>query len=99
MSSVVGPDGSRMLHVDCGGSEVRCYEVLGQYCPGGYDLFWTVSRQPGRYLARCRLPARVSYPVGPVPQSGWAHETRPEDPWQRDAGAGDGSSWDGDIGY
>jgi len=48
---VIGPDGARQFHVSCGGDEAKCFELAGQDCPGGYQLWAT----PGRnYLVRCR---------------------------------------------
>lgn len=49
---IVGPDGSRMLHVSCGSDEARCYQLASEHCPYGYDLSKTAS--DGNFLLRCR---------------------------------------------
>lgn len=101
VTDVVGPDGTRMLHVDCAGSEAECYQAVGRRCQAGYELFWTVSRAHGRYLARCRA---IRYaPASPQTNWGWARETRPVDPWRppphHDAGP-DGERYPSlDLGY
>ncbi|HMR09732.1 MAG TPA: hypothetical protein PKA88_28340 [Polyangiaceae bacterium] len=80
VKEVIGPDGTQMLHVDCRGNEAECYQAVGRRCQAGYDLFWTVSRAPGRYLVRCRA---LRYAPPPAqPNWGWARETRPVDPWR-----------------
>ncbi len=71
-----------MLHVDCRGSEAECYRLVGRRCQAGYELYWTVSRQHGRYLARCRRPRYGPRYAPPAqPNWGWARETKPVDPW------------------
>ena len=49
---IVGPDGSRMLHVSCGSDEARCYQLASEHCPYGYDLSKTAN--DGNFLLRCR---------------------------------------------
>ena len=54
---VIGPDGSRMLHVSCGGDEARCFELAGRACPMGYELLSTAGRN---FLVRCRAAGTVA---------------------------------------
>jgi len=54
---VIGPDGSRMLHVSCGGDEARCFELAGRACPMGDDMQSTAG---GNFLVRCRAPGNVA---------------------------------------
>ena len=51
---IVGPDGSAMLHVHCGGDQAKCFELAGQSCPRGYDLSPIFDVSQGNYLVRCR---------------------------------------------
>lgn len=87
LREVVGPDGSRMLHTQCGSDEGRCYELLGQRCPHGYDLYPTAARVPERYLVRCRAPGYAlpapAWTRPPPPAGGWAPVPAPEDPWRK----------------
>jgi hypothetical protein len=61
---IVGPDGSAMLHVHCGGDQAKCFELAGQSCPHGYDLSPIFDVSQGNYLVRCRqaVAARVVTP-------------------------------------
>ncbi len=65
---IVGPDGSRMLHVSCGDSEGECYRLAGERCPYGYDVGATIAGA-GNMLVRCRAPmTRPVYAPAPYPQ-------------------------------
>lgn len=70
---IIGPDGSRMLHVSCGDREGECYRLAGEHCPYGYDVGRTIAGS-GNMLVRCRTPAYSSprpaytaYAATPVP--------------------------------
>lgn len=65
-----------MLFVRCGSDTGRCYELAGQNCPGGYDLFPSIGREAGDVLVRCR----VARPYG-TSAWGWAPAPDPVDPW------------------
>jgi len=92
---IVGPDGTRMLHVHCAGDQVACFEIAGERCPHGYDLSPVFDPHDGNFLVRCREPrvspaAVVSAPA-PRPSKnptaavsdGWppAEVARPSEPW------------------
>lgn len=49
---IVGPDGSRMVHLSCTNDEGRCYQLAGEHCPYGYDMSKTST--DGNFLLRCR---------------------------------------------
>lgn len=53
VTPIVGPDGSPMLHVSCGGAEASCFELAGRRCPQGYEMARTQG-DSGNYLVRCR---------------------------------------------
>jgi hypothetical protein len=53
-SRIVGPDGTRMLHVHCGGEQVACFQIAGAHCPQGYDLSPVFDPRDGNFLVRCR---------------------------------------------
>lgn len=68
---IVGPDGSPMYHVSCGGSEASCYELAGRQCPQGYEIARTQG-ESGNYLVRCRARGVVGTWTQPSPGGGWA---------------------------
>lgn len=53
---IVGPDGTRMLHVHCAGEQVACFQIAGDRCPHGYDLSPVFDPRDGNFLVRCREP-------------------------------------------
>lgn len=53
---IVGPDGSRMLHVHCGAEQVACFQLAGERCPYGYDLSPILDPHDGNFLVRCHNP-------------------------------------------
>jgi hypothetical protein len=53
---IVGPDGTRMLHVHCEGEQVACFRIAGDRCPQGYDLSPIFDPHDGNFLVRCRTP-------------------------------------------
>jgi hypothetical protein len=53
---IVGPDGTRMLHVHCEGEQVACFQIAGERCPRGYDLSPIFDPHDGNFLVRCREP-------------------------------------------
>ncbi|HYQ41215.1 MAG TPA: hypothetical protein VER11_04595 [Polyangiaceae bacterium] len=53
---IVGPDGTRMLHVHCAGDQVACFQIAGERCPRGYDLSPIFDPHDGNFLVRCREP-------------------------------------------
>lgn len=55
-TSIVGPDGTRMLHVHCAGDQVACFQIAGARCPRGYDLSPVFDPHDGNFLVRCREP-------------------------------------------
>jgi len=65
---VIGPDGSRMFHVSCGGDEARCFELAGRICPMGYEMMPTANKN---YLVRCRQAGSVAMTMqdGALPPS------------------------------
>lgn len=68
VSQLVGPDGSRMYHVSCAGSEARCFRLAGQACPFGYDYASTPQRN---LLVRCRAA------MAPNPYLAYSDPPRP----------------------
>ena len=57
---IVGPDGTRMLHVHCGDEQVACFQLAGESCPNGYDLSPIFDPHDGNFLVRCRTPKLVT---------------------------------------
>jgi hypothetical protein len=55
---IVGPDGTRMLHVHCGDDQVACFQIAGEQCPGGYFLSPIFDPHDGNFLVRCKDPAQ-----------------------------------------
>jgi len=53
---IVGPDGTRMLHVHCAGEQAACFRIAGDRCPHGYDLSPILDPHDGNFLVRCREP-------------------------------------------
>ena len=51
---IVGPDGSPMAHVHCGGDQGACFRLAGEMCPGGYEMRPVLSGNDGNFLIRCR---------------------------------------------
>lgn len=52
--SVIGPDGTSMLHVHCEQDQGRCYQLAGHFCPAGYQIFPTPGGGGANFLIRCR---------------------------------------------
>lgn len=68
---VLGPDGSAVWHVSCGGDQGACFELAGQSCPHGYQLTPIFDPSSNNFLVRCRdrvtLLARAAHPTpGPA---------------------------------
>jgi len=89
---IVGPDGTRMLHVHCAGEQVACFRIAGESCPNGYDLSPIFDPRDGNFLVRCRDPqASTVVAVSPHPSSSpsaavsdrWppAEVATPTEPW------------------
>src|SRR3954471_9177177 len=93
---IVGPDGTRMLHVHCAGNQVACFEIASERCPHGYDLSPIFDPHDGNFLVRCRDPhassatalasspvARPSSSPATVVSDRWppAEVARPSEPW------------------
>jgi hypothetical protein len=55
---IVGPDGTRMLHVSCGPDEGRCFQLAGQNCPNGYDMYAVHPPNGETFLVRCHYAAQ-----------------------------------------
>jgi len=53
---IIGPDGTRMLHVHCADEQVACFQIAGSRCPHGYDLSPIFDPHDGNFLVRCRDP-------------------------------------------
>ena len=53
---IVGPDGTRMLHVHCAAEQAACFRIAGDRCPRGYDLSPILDPHDGNFLVRCREP-------------------------------------------
>jgi hypothetical protein len=51
---LVGPDGTPMFHVSCGGDQGACFELAGRSCPQGYALVPLFDRRDNNFLVRCR---------------------------------------------
>jgi hypothetical protein len=51
---IIGPDGSAMAHVHCGGDQGLCFRLAGELCPSGYDMKPVLSGDDGNFLVRCR---------------------------------------------
>ncbi len=65
---IVGPDGTQMLHVHCGGEQVACFQIAGELCPHGYFLSPIFDPQDGNFLVRCKAPsAAVTIASAPPP--------------------------------
>jgi hypothetical protein len=63
---IVGPDGSPMAHVHCGGDQGACFRLAGEMCPGGYDMRPVLSSNDGNFLIRCRAAvANATAPACP----------------------------------
>jgi hypothetical protein len=60
--SIVGPDGSPMLHVSCERNRAECYQIAGRHCPSGYDIQPAIGSNSS-VLVRC---TRSVSPVAPV---------------------------------
>ncbi len=79
---IVGPDGTRMLHVHCGDDQVACFEIAGEQCPRGYFLSPIFDPHDGNFLVRCKDPAeRGVVAVASQP----AQSTQPAEPVQATA--------------
>jgi hypothetical protein len=64
---IVGPDGTRMLHVHCAAEQVACFRIAGEQCPQGYDLSPVFDPRDGNFLVRCRDPQTPSVVVASSP--------------------------------
>jgi hypothetical protein len=64
---IVGPDGTRMLHVHCEGAQVACFQIAGERCPHGYDLSPIFDPHDGNFLVRCREPQAAPVVVASAP--------------------------------
>jgi len=71
--SIVGPDGSAMLHVSCSGDQGACFELAGQSCPAGYELSPVFSDRDDHFLVRCRLAAVAASAAQPAPAAALAN--------------------------
>ena len=92
---IVGPDGTRMLHVHCAAEQVACFRIAGQSCPHGYDLSPIFDPHDGNFLVRCRDPQATTIvavsPAAAHPNGGpaaavsdrWppAEVATPSEPW------------------
>lgn len=65
---IVGPDGTQMLHVNCGADEGRCFQLAGQSCPYGYDMYAVHPPSGETFLVRCHYAAQqVAKPTWQAP--------------------------------
>jgi hypothetical protein len=79
--SVIGPDGSPMLHVACGRDQGACFELAGRGCPYGYKVFPIFDRQENNFLIRCHAaPDMASLPQDDTPNVGSSVFARPSSP-------------------
>jgi hypothetical protein len=92
---IVGPDGTRMLHVHCAGEQVACFQIASDRCPHGYDLSPIFDPHDGNFLVRCRAaqaaPVLVARSKAPLPNTNpaavvddrWppAEVATPTEPW------------------
>jgi hypothetical protein len=92
---IVGPDGTRMLHVHCASNQVACFEIAGERCPHGYDLSPIFDPHDGNFLVRCRNPQAPPAVLASSPATSpsknpaaavsdrWppAEVARPSEPW------------------
>jgi hypothetical protein len=89
---IVGPDGSPMAHVHCGGDQGSCFRIAGELCPHGYDFRPVLSGSDGNFLVRCHAesgiqaaapaPASTSVlPHHPAPSLVVAVSARPAQAW------------------
>ncbi|MEO6603667.1 MAG: hypothetical protein ABIQ16_27535 [Polyangiaceae bacterium] len=92
---IIGPDGTRLLHVHCADEQVACFRLAGERCPHGYDLSPIFDPHDGNFLVRCREPPTTTVIVAnPPPNRGattgsaaandrWppAEVATPSDPW------------------
>ncbi|HET7541911.1 MAG TPA: hypothetical protein VFK05_18685 [Polyangiaceae bacterium] len=96
---IVGPDGTRMLHVHCPSEQAACFRIAGESCPHGYDLSPIFDPRDGNFLVRCRAPQAapaivIARAPAPPPNSAsaavvsdWppAEVARPAEPWPTQA--------------
>jgi len=89
-AGIVGPDGTRMLHVHCANDQVACFQIAGARCPRGYDLSPIFDPHDGNFLVRCREPQPapvIALAPTPTPQAtttaSWppAEVAKPTEPW------------------
>jgi len=64
---IVGPDGTRMLHVHCGDEQVACFQLAGELCPRGYFLSPIFDPHDGNFLVRCKDPTQVDLVASAAP--------------------------------
>lgn len=79
-AGIVGPDGTRMLHVHCGGDQVACFQIAGARCPHGYDLSPVFDPRDGNFLVRCRVPQAatvIAQSPAPAPSAAPAPNASP----------------------
>src|SRR6478609_4729832 len=91
-AGIVGPDGTRMLHVHCANDQVACFQIAGAHCPHGYDLSPVFDPHDGNFLVRCRAPQAapvIAQAPAPTPRASatvndrWppAEVAKPTEPW------------------
>ena len=92
---IIGPDGTRMLHVHCASEQAACFQIAADRCPHGYDLSPIFDPHDGNFLVRCREPQAsplvVTRSPSPAPNNSpaatvsdrWppAEVARPTEPW------------------
>ena len=66
-SRIVGPDGTRMLHVHCQDEQAACFRIAGERCPQGYDLSPIFDPHDGNFLVRCRDSQATSAVLASAP--------------------------------
>jgi hypothetical protein len=81
---IVGPDGTRMLHVHCGDEQVACFQIAGERCPNGYDLSPIFDPHDGNFLVRCRAPMSAQGFVAAAPSPAPRRSTASAQPQSND---------------
>jgi hypothetical protein len=66
---IIGPDGTRMLHVHCGDEQVACFQLAGELCPRGYFLSPIFDPHDGNFLVRCKDGTEASAFASTAPQA------------------------------
>jgi hypothetical protein len=83
---IIGPDGSAMAHVHCGGDQGLCFRLAGELCPAGYEMKPVLSGDGGNFLVRCRsgappVTAACLTPGSPSSSNVAMHPPGLMDPW------------------